>query len=111
MTLIQEIITIAACAMGSAVTRFLPFAIFNGKRPTPKYVTYLGHALPPAIFGMLIVYCFRNVNFLSAASHHGIPDLIALAATVATHLWKKNMMLSMLVGTALYMFLVQAVFI
>ncbi len=111
MTLIQEIITIAACGLGSVVTRFLPFAVFNGKRPTPKYVTYLGHALPPAIFGMLIVYCFRNVNFFSSAAHHGLPELIALAVTIGLHLWKKNMMLSMIAATAVYMFLVQVVFI
>ena len=57
MTLSQQIITIAMCVLGTMLTRFLPFAVFSSKRPTPPYIQYLGKVLPGAIFSMLVVYC------------------------------------------------------
>lgn len=108
MTVAQQAITIAICALGTMVTRFLPFLLFNGKRPTPRYVQYLGKALPSAIFGMLVVYCLKNVDIL--AGSHGLPELIAIVVTVALHLWRRQMLLSIAGGTACYMLLVQLVF-
>lgn len=108
MTIPQQIITIALCALGTMATRFLPFLVFSDKRPTPKYVAYLGKALPAAIFVMLVVYCLRNVSLLSGS--HGLPELIAIAVTVALHLWKRQMLLSIAGGTVSYMLLVQLVF-
>ena len=106
MTTVQQIITIAMCAMGTMATRFLPFLIF--RKQTPAYVRYLGDALPPAVFGMLVVYCLKGVSL--AAAPHGIPELLALLSIFAVHVWKKNSLLSMAVGTAVYMFLVQKIF-
>ena len=108
MTLTQQIITIAMCALGTMVTRFLPFAIFNEKRKTPGYITYLGKVLPGAIFAMLIVYCLRNVNITGYS--YGLPELIAIAVTVVLHKWKKQMLVSIAGGTICYMLLVQLVF-
>ena len=62
MTLLQQIITIAMCVAATMLTRFLPFMVFRSDRPTPKYIQYLGKVLPGAIFGMLVVYCVRNVS-------------------------------------------------
>ena len=98
MTQAQEIMTIAICVAGTMATRFLPFLILQ----------YLGKALPSAIFAMLVVYCLKNVDFASGA--HGLPELISIAATVALHLWKRRMLLSILGGTLCYMALVQLVF-
>lgn len=108
MTLSQQIITIALCALGTMATRFMPFFVFSSKKPTPKYVQYLGKALPAAIFGMLVVYCLRNVSVLTGS--HGLPEGIAIVVVVALHLWKRNMLLSVAGGTACYMLLVQFVF-
>ena len=108
MTILQQAITIILCALGTMLTRFLPFLVFNPKKPTPKYIQYLGSALPGAIFGMLVVYCLRGVDLLGPT--HGLPELLAGAAVVGLHLWKKNTLLSIAVGTALYMVLVQGVF-
>ena len=52
MTISQQIITIAMCVLGTVLMRFLPFVIFNPKRPTPKYIQYLGKMLPGAIFSI-----------------------------------------------------------
>ena len=108
MTIPEQIITIAICIFGTMLTRFLPFLIFSSRKPTPKYVQYLGKALPCAVFGMLVVYCLKNVSILSGS--HGIPELIAIAVTAGLHLWKKQMLLSIAGGTAVYMVLVQLVF-
>ena len=108
MTLPQQAITILLCALGTMLTRFLPFLVFSPKRPTPKYIQYLGKALPGAIFAMLVVYCLRNVTPLSGS--HALPELIAIAVTVGLHLWKRQTLLSIAGGTVVYMLLVQLVF-
>ena len=108
MTLPQQIITIALCVAGTMLTRFLPFLVFSPKKPTPRFVQYLGKALPSAIFGMLVVYCLKNVDMLSGS--HGIPELIAIVVTVGLHLWRRQMLLSIAGGTLCYMLLVQLVF-
>lgn len=108
MTLTQQIITIAICVLGTAATRFLPFILFSEKRPAPKYIQYLGKALPAAIFGMLVIYCLKDVSFLGGS--HGLPELISIAVTVAIHLWWRNMLASIAAGTVCYMLLLQFVF-
>ena len=108
MTLTQQIITIALCVLATMTSRFLPFLIFSEKRPTPKYIQYLGKALPAAIFGMLVVYCLKNVSLLSGS--HGLPEAISIGVTVALHLWKRQMLASIAGGTVCYMLLVQLIF-
>ena len=109
MTLTQQILTIAMVVLGTALTRFLPFLIFPSGKPTPKYIQYLGKVLPAAVFGLLVVYCLRDVDLLSGS--HGLPEAIAVAVIAALHLWKRNVLLSIAGGTAVYMLLVQAVFV
>lgn len=108
MTAVHQYIIIALLALGTAITRFLPFLVFSDKRETPKYIHYLGVALPAAIFALLVVYCLKGVNILTGS--HGIPEFIAIAATTALHLWKNEMLISIAGGTACYMLLVQYVF-
>ncbi len=108
MTLPEEIITIALCALATMLTRFLPFLVFRSDKPAPKYICYLGKALPAAIFGMLVVYCLKNVELLSGS--HGLPELFAILLVTVLHLWKRNMLLSIGGGTVCYMVLVQVLF-
>lgn len=108
MTLTQQIITIGLCVLGTMCTRFLPFLVFSSRKPTPPYIQYLGKALPAAIFGMLVIYCLKNVSLLSGS--HGLPELLAILVVVGLHLWKRQMLLSIAGGTVCYMLLVQLVF-
>lgn len=107
MTFPEQALTIALCVIATMSTRFLPFLVFSGKKETPAFVQYLGRALPAAIFGLLVVYCLRNVD-LSVS--FALPEAIAIAATVLLHLWKRQMLISIAGGTVLYMLLVQLVF-
>ncbi len=99
------IFVVSACVF---LTRALPFFCFPKGRPVPPVVRYLGGALPPAVIGMLVVYCLRSVH--PALPPHGIPELISAALVVLLHRWKRNNLLSIGAGTLCYMFLVQAVF-
>ena len=108
MTLLQQMITILICSLGTMLTRFLPFLIFSSRRETPRIVQYLGKALPSALFGMLVVYCLKDTTLLSGS--HGLPELLAILLVVGLHLWKRQMLLSIAGGTVFYMILVQVVF-
>jgi len=68
MTTAQQLITIGMAVLGTAVTRFLPFLLFPAGRPTPRYVQYLGRVLPPAALGLLVIYCLKDVDFLSGST-------------------------------------------
>ena len=61
------------------------------------------------MMGLLIVFCLKGVSLVQAP--HGLPELIAIVVIIVLHLWRRNVLLSLAVGTALYMFLVQAVFV
>jgi len=108
MTNTQIVLTVAAVALGTALTRFLPFLIFPAGKPTPRYIQYLGRVLPSAVFGLLVVYCLKHVSLFSGS--HGLPEAIAIVVTAGLHLWKKQMLLSIAGGTVCYMLLVQMVF-
>lgn len=108
MTLSQQLVTIAMVILGTLLTRFLPFLLFPAGKPTPRYIQYLGTVLPSAVFGLLVVYCLKNVSLFTGT--HAVPELIAILAVAGLHLWKRQMLLSIAGGTACYMLLVQTVF-
>lgn len=108
MTLIEQIITIGLAAIANFTTRIFPFAIFRTEQTTPFFVRKLGGFLPPAIMAMLVVYCYRNVPWLTG--NHGIPDLLAGGITIILHLWRRNLLLSMVGGTLSYIILINFIF-
>ena len=99
---------ILAVAVTTFATRVTPFLIFPKGKEIPKTVRYLGKVLTPAVIGMLVVYCLKSTTVLEAP--HGIPELIAVVMTAVLHIWKRNNLLSIGVGTVLYMVLIQVVF-
>ena len=108
MTPVEQLLTIALCVAGTMTTRFLPFLVFSDKRPTPRFVQYLGRALPGAVFGLLLVYCLRDVQLLSG--DHGLPSFLGVAVTALLHLKWRNTLLSIAGGTAAYMLLIRFAF-
>ena len=108
MTNWQMTLTVAACILATVLTRFLPFMLFPAGKSIPKYVQYLGKVLPGAVFGMLVVYCLKNVAWLGG--NHGAPEIIAIMVIMALHKWKRQTLLSIAGGTVCYMLLVQFVF-
>ena len=104
---LHSIFIVAVVTVVTIALRFLPFFIFGGKRKTPEIILYLGKVLPYAIMGMLVVYCLRNVTAASISA--GAGQLVACISVVLLHLWKRNTLLSIIGGTAIYMLLVQVV--
>lgn len=105
---VRRIAILAALAVGTMVTRFLPFLLFPAGRKVPPFVEYLGKTLPYATIGLLVVYCLKGVSF--TAYPFGLAEGIAVAGVVALHRWKRNPLISIGAGTVLYMVLVQGVF-
>lgn len=104
----QSIAIILVIAVVTFCTRAIPFIIFNGKEETPEFIIYIGKVLPPAIIGMLIIYCLKNVSISSYP--FGLSELLSVFVVFVLHLWKRNNLISILGGTVLYMGLVQFVF-
>ena len=99
----HAILVILTAAIVTLLIRALPFS-----KHTPDSILYLGKVLPYAIIPMLVVYCLKSVSVLKAP--YGIPELIALIVVVCIHKWKHSTLLSILLGTMTYMFLIQTVF-
>ena len=97
---------VAVMAAMTILLRFLPFLIFRSG--TPKYIAYLGKVLPSAVIGMLVIYCLKDVSFVSAP--FALPELIASVCVVVIQARSRSSLLSILAGTAVYMILLRAVF-
>ncbi len=109
MNFSEEIITIALVALSTMATRFLPFILLRGEKRSGGYMRYIGRALPAAVFAMLTVYCLRNISFSSAEAF--LPQLISIATVVILHLTARRTLLSVGVGTGVYLILVNLVFV
>ena len=107
VTFNHTLLVIGVIAVVTLILRALPFILFRSGK-TPEIVTYLGKVMPPAVIGMLVIYCLKDINF--ALWPHGLPELISALAVILLHIWRKNTLLSIGVGTALYMVLIQLVF-
>ena len=108
LTPLETLGIILAVAVGTQITRWLPFWLFPENRKPPAWVTDLGRVLPAATMGLLVVYCLKGVTW--TAPPHGAPELLAVLAVAVLHRWKGNGLLSIAGGPALSMLLVQGVF-
>ena len=106
MTTMQAAIMIGLAALATQITRWTPFLLF--RKRTPEIIRYLGAVLPSAIWGMLVVYCFKSGPLVEGSN--GIPEIIAGTVTLGLQAWKRNMAVSIAGGTLCYMALVQFIF-
>lgn len=90
-------------------TRITSFMVFPNAEKAPKAILYLGRFLPTAIIGMLIVYSIRDIRMLTVS--YWMPEIIAIAIVAVLHIWKKNSLISICGGTAVYMVLIQFIFV
>lgn len=97
---------IVVAAVATYLTRLLPF-IFLGKHGSHPLAQYLGRYLPAGIMAVLALVFFMQSATWSAPTF-GLNAVIPAALVIGLHLWKRNALISMLVGTVSYMFLQQA---
>lgn len=107
MTDAQFLITIILMGLAVQITRFTPFILFGNLEKIPPMVEYLGKVLPAAMMGLLVVYCFKDLNYSDFSSL--LPSIVATASIVVLHLWKRNTILSISVGTIIYMIMLSRI--
>lgn len=96
---------ILVVAAVTAILRFLPFFVFDGKRTVPKLVQSLGAVLPYSVMAMLVVYCLKDISF--GQIQQWLPSAISVAVVVILHVLKRNTLLSIIGGTVCYMLLIR----
>lgn len=109
LTPIQTLIIICVVTFATIVTRFLPFILFKNAKSNNSYISYLGQVLPYSAIGLLVVYCLKGIDL--TVPSYGIPEAIAILCIILLHYWKENTLLSIGLGTVIYIALVQYVFI
>ena len=100
----SEIVPVMVMSGVTILLRSLPFVLLRNRK-TPKFIAYFGEVLPFAIMGMQVVHGYKGVDVFSRK--HGIPELVACILVVVSYVWKKNSLISIVLGTVVYMFLVQ----
>lgn len=89
--------------------RGFPFFLFARKNP-PKILSFVEKYIPPMIMAALTLYCLKDMNFTqnNQINFQGfIPYIGGLGVTIALHLWKRNSLLSIFSGTAVFMILIR----
>ena len=99
-------VLILVSALVTVLIRFAPFVIFKDK--VPKLISDLANLLPSAIMGMLVIYCIKDISFVSLSGF--MPMFLGIAAVIGLQIYKHNILLSIALGTVFYMFLVQVIF-
>ena len=99
---------LAAVAVSAAVTwalRALPFTALAPLRASAA-VGYLSACMPLGVMVILLAYTLRTLPLADPGK--ALPDILAVAATVGLHLWRRNAVLSILGGTAIHVVLATA---
>jgi branched-subunit amino acid transport protein AzlD len=109
LTPLETLVIIGVVAASTIITRFLPFLFEKQAGGGSAVMQYFGRVLPYSAVGMLVVYCLKEVVWTAAP--FGFPEIFSIAVIAALHWWKGNSLLSIGVGTVLYMTLVQTVFV
>ena len=102
LTVPEALIATALSALVIFALRLFPFALFSQKDP-PPFLRFVERSIPPLMIAILLVYSLRDLQL--AAAPHGAPALCSLLAVVLLHVKFHNSMVSIGVGTVLYMVL------
>ncbi|GAA4419669.1 AzlD domain-containing protein [Georgenia halophila] len=80
--------------------RLAPFVALRRARNS-AVVDYLARTMPLGVMAILVVYTLASVDITTVP--HGLPELIGVGATAGLHLWRRNALLSIIGGTAVYL--------
>ena len=103
---LNYIAIIAVVAIVTAIIRGIPFILFS-KGEVPKSIQYLGDTLPSSIMIILVIFCVKDVSFTSFP--FGLPEIVSTISIVILQYKKGNTLLSILLGTAIYMLLIRII--
>ncbi|MBF4694179.1 branched-chain amino acid transporter permease [Fusibacter ferrireducens] len=108
MNFIRDIGIIITIACFTFLTRVFPFAVFGRHQQPPAIIRYLGKVLPASVIAILVVYCLKHVHFTTISAF--APEFVAVCIVAGLHLWKRNNLLSIGIGTVSYMLMIQYLF-
>ena len=100
---------ISAVLVAAAVTfvlRVLP--LVSKSLAGSEVLDALSHWIPLGAVALLAIYAVSRIDFSS--THTAVPYLAGFVVTALVHLWKKNMVYSMIAGTATCVILINWVF-
>lgn len=106
---LQIVVIVLMVTAGTQITRITPFIIFRNHTSDNKLLNYLGMVLPYAAIGFLVVYCLKGTDI--NAPNYGLSEIISILVITIIHYKYNNVLLSIGLGTILYMLLVQNIFI
>lgn len=101
---------LAAILVAAVITfllRLLPFGLKKALAGS-ELLDALSHWIPLGAVALLAIYAVAKINYSSFAT--AAPYLAGLVVTVGVHLWRKNMVLSMVAGTVTCVVLANWVF-
>lgn len=105
----HALIIILVMGLATMATRLLPVLIFGRGEKVPELILYLGKVVPYTAMGLLIIYCLKDVSLFKGS--HALPEIISLAVVSGSYLWRRNTIFSVVIGTVLYMILIQFIFV
>lgn len=104
-SLFMALLTVFLSALIIFAERSFPFVLFSKKNP-PSIIRFIEKYIPPMVMGALLVYCLKDLKFTQGLENF-LPALVSVAVTIALHVWKRNSLISIFGGTALYMILIR----
>ncbi len=99
-------ILLAVLVMGlvTLACRAAPFILFMKRKP-PAALDFLQRYIPPMIMTILVLNGLKGIRFDRAP--FGLSEIAAALLVALFQLWKRNVLLSIGAGTALYMLLIR----
>lgn len=96
---------ILVATLATFATRLIPFLFLSGHHQHPL-LSHIGRYLPPAVMALLVIIFLARSTAWTAPTF-GTDALLPCVLVVILHLWRRNALLSIVVGTASYMALQQ----
>lgn len=97
---------VVLASLATVLTRIIPY--FLGKRFSKnRILDDLSKVLPTASFALLVVYAFQDVSLGSVSSY--LPALVSAIVVVAISWKTENFLLSIFVGSGIYIFIVNLI--
>lgn len=103
MSIEYLLMAIVIMSLATFATRLPPFLLFSGREQHPL-LQFLSKYTPPMVMSILVIYMLKSVDYLSV---EGLYAVIALVVTVGLHLWRRNALMSIVAGTAVFMACIQ----
>lgn len=101
--ILTSLFIVIAATLATIITRLSPLWISNNIQNKKSFI-YLSEVLPLASFGLLVVYSLKGISFTE--SPFGLIELFSVAVIILVQLKKDNVLLSIFLGTAVYMILI-----